>query len=146
MRSKCRLWTHVVFSTKMRDQLILPGPEIDIHQHIMEQLLRHECHPIVVNGMSDHLHLLFAANYKKSLMEIMRDVKGETSFWANKTRLMPFKLEWQDSFYAISVSEKDVPQVKNYILNQKERHQSINFEREMEDMELFEELNRFDCP
>lgn len=134
MRSYCQLWTHVVFSTKHRNPIILPEHEIEIHQYMFGQLKKQECIPIVINGTTDHLHLLFSANYKKSLMEIMRDVKGGTSYWANSNRLMPHKLEWQDGFGAFSVSHDHVDRVTQYILNQKRHHKMQSHEEEVNEM------------
>jgi putative transposase len=135
MRSYSCLWTHAVFGTKKREPLILPAHEIKIHQHLFEQLKKQGCIPIVINGMADHIHMLFAANYKKSLMEVMRDVKGETSFWANKNHILPHRLEWQDSFYVASVSEKAIPATTTYILNQKQHHQTKTLDDELTRME-----------
>jgi REP element-mobilizing transposase RayT len=123
-----------VFSTKNREPLLLPGAEIDIHQHMFQKLKKLDCVPIVINGSTDHVHMLFGANYKMSLMDIMKNVKGETSHWANSNRIMPYKLLWQDGFSAFSVSESNVDRVKRYILNQKQHHSKKSYEEEVDDM------------
>jgi len=134
MRSFCRLWTHVVFATKNRDPLIQPGPEIDIHQHMFEKLIKLNCVPVVINGMPNHVHLLFAADYKNSMMDIMKNLKGETSHWANSNRIMPYKLFWQDTFSAFSVSEGNLDRVTKYILNQKKHHAKKSYDEEFDAM------------
>ena len=101
---------------------------------MFDRLKELSCVPIVINGMPDHVHLLFAADYKRSLMDIMRLVKGETSYWANSNKFLPYKLQWQDSFSASSVSERSLGIVKNYILNQKAHHQKVALEDEINEM------------
>lgn len=84
--------------------------------------------------MPNHVHLLFAADYKNSMMDIMKNLKGETSHWANSNRIMPYKLLWQDSFSAFSVSEGNLDRVTNYIRNQKRHHAKKTYDQEVEDM------------
>lgn len=63
----------------------------------------------------------------------MQQIKGESSFWANnKTTLFDRKFEWADEYYAVSVSESQLPKVRNYIYNQEEHHRKITFEEEYE--------------
>ena len=139
MRSYTRLWTHVIFSTKHRDPTLLREYDWRIHQHIHQQLKKQECIPIVVNGTEDHVHLLYCSNYKKAPADIIRDVKGETSFWANREGFLKYKLRWQDSFANFSVSHSDVDRVAHYILNQKQHHAKTKFEDELADLSKQEE-------
>lgn len=92
-RSYCRLWVHAVFVTKNREALINTDVEHLIHNHLAEQLRRHECVPLIVNGMPDHVHLLFLTNYKLSLADIFQKVKGETSYWINSNKMLPHRFD-----------------------------------------------------
>jgi len=42
----------------------------------------------------------------------MQLIKGESSYWINKNRLTKTKFEWQDDYFAISVSESVVNKVR----------------------------------
>jgi putative transposase len=57
-------------------------------------------------------------------------MKGESSYWINKYKLTPEKFEWQDEYFAVSVSEKDVNKVREYIKNQEEHHCKTTFAQE----------------
>ena len=61
----------------------------------------------------------------------MQLLKGESSYWINKNRLCSEKFEWQDEYFAVSVSESLVPRVREYIKNQEDHHQTTTFAREM---------------
>jgi hypothetical protein len=48
----------------------------------------------------------------------MQLIKGESSYWINKEQLLNRKFEWQDEYFAVSVSESMLDKVRNYIKNQ----------------------------
>ncbi len=45
----------------------------------------------------------------------MRLLKGESSHWINKNQLCRGKFHWQDEYFAVSVSESLLPNVRKYI-------------------------------
>lgn len=60
----------------------------------------------------------------------MRNIKGESSFWANKQHIFADRLEWQDDYFAVSVSESQIEKVRRYILFQEQHHRKKNYEQE----------------
>ena len=58
-----------------------------------------------VNGYSDHCHCLVSLGVYQTILKIMQLINGESSFWINKNGLTKHKFEWQDEYYAASVSE-----------------------------------------
>jgi len=62
----------------------------------------------------------------------MQLIKGESSFWINKNKLVKTRFEWQDEYFAVSVSESLVTGVRKYIANQEEHHQRKSFDDEFE--------------
>jgi REP element-mobilizing transposase RayT len=54
-------------------------------------------------------------------------IKGESSFWINKQKLIPHKFEWQDEYFAASVGYSSIENVRRYIANQEEHHKKITF-------------------
>jgi putative transposase len=57
-------------------------------------------------------------------------IKGESSFWVNKQKLIDQKFEWQDEYIGLSVSESAVGNVRRYIANQEEHHRKKTFIQE----------------
>ena len=41
-----------------------------------------------INGYYEHLHALISLGGTQNISEIMRNIKGESSFWINKNKLM----------------------------------------------------------
>jgi len=60
----------------------------------------------------------------------MQLIKGESSFWINKHDLIKQKFEWQDEYFAVSVSESGIDKVREYIKNQEAHHHKKTFEQE----------------
>ena len=63
----------------------------------------------------------------------MQLIKGESSFWINKHQLTKQKFEWQDEYFAVSVSESMLEKVRYYIRNQEEHHKKVTFQEEYDD-------------
>jgi len=57
----------------------------------------------------------------------MQLIKGESSFWINKSELITEKLEWQDEYFAVSVLESMIDRVRGYIKKQEEHHHLKTF-------------------
>lgn len=62
-------------------------------------------------------------------------VKGESSNWLNKQGFFKGKFSWQDDYFAISVSESQVDDVRRYIRRQEEHHKGVPFDREVDTLE-----------
>lgn len=57
----------------------------------------------------------------------MQLIKGECSYWINKQTFLKNKFEWADEYYAVSVSESLLENVRNYIKTQEEHHKKKSF-------------------
>ena len=60
----------------------------------------------------------------------MQLIKGESSFWINKEKLVITKFEWQDEYFAASVSESLIERTRNYIKGQEKHHEKESFQHE----------------
>lgn len=63
----------------------------------------------------------------------MQLIKGESSFWINRQGLCKEKFEWQDEYFAVSVSQSMLNRVRNYIKNQEEHHKHKTFKEEYQE-------------
>lgn len=63
----------------------------------------------------------------------MQLIKGESSFWINKQGLTQDKFEWQDDYFAVSVSESVIDKVREYIKNQEIHHSKKTFQQEYDE-------------
>ena len=83
--------------------------------------------PLIINGVADHVHLLFSLPATMGLAETMRIIKAKSSRWI---RRIDRSFAWQSGYAGFSVSQSSIPQVTKYIANQQEHHKKVRFEDE----------------
>lgn len=83
---------------------------------------------ILINGMPDHVHLLFRASKSVTDQDFMRKLKGSSSKWMGEQGISKFA--WQRGYGWFGVSSKDLPVAREYIGNQKEHHAKVSFQDE----------------
>lgn len=103
-----------------------------VFQHIRENARQKEIHIDFINGYVDHVHCLISLGTNQTVEKIMQLIKGESSFWINKNNLCRERFEWQDEYFAVSVSESIVEKVRGYIGSQEEHHRAKSFDDELE--------------
>ena len=110
-----KIWIHSIWATKERQPLIQPIIEFKVHKYIDQQLRELGCPVRIINGVPDHVHSLFLLNPKKSISEVIKQVKGSSSHFINHSNITTTKFAWQTGYAAYSVSESGVEKVYNYI-------------------------------
>ena len=130
--SKSKNWIHLVITTKHRQALIHPSAAPKIHQLLRTRLIEAKCYVRAVNGMPDHVHLLFLLNPQKALSAVVQQLKGGSSCLINQSNWLPYRFSWGTGYGAFSVSESGVERVNNYILNQQRHHTKRDFDAEWE--------------
>ena len=97
--------------------------------------------PIIVNGVSDHVHLFIGLKPSMALSDLMREVKNNTSNFINEQKWLKQKFNWQEEFGAFSYSHSHIDKVYKYVLNQEEHHKKKTFREEYIGL-----LNKFEIP
>ena len=127
-----KIWIHAIWSTKERNPLIKINIERKVHEYMRQQFIESGCPVRIINGMPDHLHSLFLLNPKRSIAEVIKQVKGSVSHWVNEQDLIVEKCSWQTGYAAYSVSESQLEKVFRYIKGQKAHHSKQTFSKEYE--------------
>lgn len=128
-----KIWIHSIWSTKDRMPLIDLSFENNLYQNISEQLLEQTCPVRIINGTSDHIHCLFLLNPQKSIVDVIKQIKGSSSHFVNQNNFIQEKFAWQTGYAAYSISESVVEKVFQYIQNQKQHHKKVTFQQEYDD-------------
>ena len=128
-----KIWIHAVWATKNRDTLL----EKSIRQIVFEQLhqnaLKKDILMDIVNGYSQHVHYLFRLKNDQTISKVMQLIKGESSFWINQQKFIKSKFQWQEEYFAVSVSESQVNAVRKYIRTQEEHHKNKTYMQEYDE-------------
>jgi putative transposase len=139
-----KIWIHCVWATKNHKPFLSANIRQNVLDHIRENAEKKKIRIVLINGVSNHLHCLLLMYADQCIAQIMQLIKGESSFWVNKQRLVTGKFEWADEYYAVSVSEADVERVRNYIRNQEEHHRKKSWDEEVDEFIRNYDFTRYD--
>ena len=129
-----RVWIHYVWSTKYRQPTLKDGFREILFEHIRQNARSKDIYLDRINGYHDHMHCLISLGSDQTIEKLAQLIKGESSFWFNnKSGFKTNRLEWQEEYFAVSVSESMLDNVRVYIGNQVEHHQKKTFELEYEE-------------
>ncbi len=132
--SYVKVWLHCVWGTKSRRHLLDDEVRHKVFSHIKQNALLKNIYIDIIDGYTDHVHCLVSLNADERISDVMRLLKGESSYWVNKERLTAWKFEWAKEYFAVSVSESAVENVQAYIRNQENHHRKRSFREECEEM------------
>ena len=125
-----RVWIHFVWSTKNRSPLLKKDVRQKLITHIKQNAKEKNIYLDCINGYTEHLHCLVSLGSDQTISKVMQLIKGEASNWFNNNLMTDEKLNWQDEYFAVSVSESQVEAVRKYIFNQEAHHSKKSFEDE----------------
>ena len=121
---------HLVFSTKNREPFITPAIESELHPYMAKILRELKSPSLVINGTTDHLHILFSLSRVIKVADLVEEVKTESFKWI-KTKGREFRnFHWQRGYGAFSIGQSNVAALKRYIRNQKQHHRRVTFQDE----------------
>jgi len=119
---------HLIFSTKDRQPLITPEIRNDLFAYLGGIIRELKGTALIVNGTSDHVHMLVRIRPVHAVAQIARLVKANSSKWVHEKWNARFA--WQTGYGAFSVSESNVSVVSRYIAAQEEHHEKHTFQEE----------------
>ena len=98
------LLTHAIFSTKDRAPLLDAELTTKMVPYMIGILLELKAKTLAVNGVADHVHMLFATPPSLSVADVMRILKTNSSRWVHRTSPTRRMFGWQSGYGAFSVS------------------------------------------
>lgn len=129
-QSLSKVYTHIIFSTKHRRNLIDESMESALFNYLGGICKALDCDPVQVGGHRNHVHILCLLSRKIAQMNLLEEVKKRSSKWikTKDTRFSGFY--WQDGYGIFSVKPSEAERVAIYIRNQKEHHKKMTFQQE----------------
>ena len=129
-QSLSRLYIHAVFHKKYNSPIIRKEEQAELYSYMGGILKVNNCIPIVINGIENHVHILFIMSKNIALAKIMEEVKKNSSRWIKTKSKFYSNFAWQGGYGGFSVSPSIHDRTKNYIINQEEHHRKISFQEE----------------
>jgi hypothetical protein len=85
---------------------------------------------IIVNGVSNHIHIFLGLNPSKSISDTVHDIKRSSSLFINNEKLCPGRFAWQEGYGGFCYGRSQIDKLYQYILNQEQHHKKVTFRDE----------------
>jgi putative transposase len=125
-----QLYVQLVFAVKNREAALHKAFRSRIFEYLVGILKELNHKPIIVNGVSDHVHIFIGLNPAKSISDTVHDLKRSSSLFINNEKLCSGKFSWQEGYGAFSYSRSQLDDVYRYIQNQESKHLKKTFKEE----------------
>ncbi|MBU0473968.1 MAG: IS200/IS605 family transposase [Bacteroidetes bacterium] len=125
-----QIYIQIVFAVKGRENLISQNWKYELNKYIAGIIKGKNQKPIIVNGMSDHIHAFVGLKPSMKISDLVRDIKNNSTNFINENKFVRGKFFWQEGYGAFSYSHSQIGNVYNYILNQEEHHKKETFREE----------------
>ena len=130
MSTYTQIHIHIVFRVKNLYHQLSMENRTHVFKYMCGIIANLGHKPIIVNGMSDHVHLLVGLRPDKCISDLVKEVKRSSTNFINEKRLIRGKFAWQEGYGAFCHSNNSLATVIEYIKNQNEHHHKMTFRDE----------------
>ena len=88
-QSLAQLYIHLTFGTKNRFPLISDELGNQIHPYMAGIFKNYESPALIINSVSEHIHILFRLSKNYALAKVVEMVKKDTSKWIKTIDFAP---------------------------------------------------------
>jgi putative transposase len=134
-----QVYIQLIFAPKYRERLLKNEIRPEIFSFISGIITNRKHKSIIINGMSDHIHILIGLNPNDIISDLVGSIKRNSSTFINNKGWFRGKFHWQDGYGAFSYGRSQLDRVYKYIKNQKSHHTKSTFNKE-----YIELLKRFE--
>ena len=140
MSTYTQILYQVVFGSKDYTVFLTDQNRDNLFNYIAGILWNKKCHPHIVGGYGNHLHLIFDLHPTVALAYLVKDIKKATHEMMLRERdyFQQFP-GWQVGYGAFTYSQSAKNTLIRYVTNQAKHHKTKTFKEEL--IELFEEFN-----
>ena len=126
------VYLHIIFSTKDRRPFLTdPALRNSLHAYLGAIGKQIDCAPITINGIADHVHLLMTLCRTIPQAELIKELKRNSTTWLKQQASNLHDFQWQTGYAIFSVSQSNIPEVREYIEKQEEHHRTRTFQEEL---------------
>jgi putative transposase len=130
-QSLAKILVQTVFSTKDRRPFLRDKSLRDeLHCYLGGPLVNHDCQPLIVGGVEDHVHMLSTLSRTCEPAQMVKEVKRSSSLWLKAKNPDMRDFAWQNGYGIFSIGFSQIDGVKNYIATQEDHHRRISFQDE----------------
>ena len=120
----------LVFCPKHRKPIMIKESRDKLFKYMSGVIENKKCHLYRINGIEDHLHILFDLHPSVALSDLVKDLKLSSSKFIKENNLFPGFEGWQEGYGAFTYSIREKETLIQYIKNQEEHHRKKSFREE----------------
>lgn len=118
-----RLYYHLIWSTKGRQNLIIPEREPSLYNYIIGKADSLNCIIHAIGGIENHIHLAASIPPSLAISEFVKIIKGSSAHQFNlESPSSVSKFNWQRGYGVFSLDKKQLNDTVAYVKNQKQHH------------------------
>jgi putative transposase len=125
-----QMYVHLVFAVGHREAVLSKSIRPRIFEYISGIITSQKHKSIIVNGVSDHIHILLGLNPAISISDTVHDIKRSSSIFINENKLVAGKFSWQQGYGGFTYSRSQLENIYKYIERQEEHHSKRTFKEE----------------
>ncbi len=125
-----KLWIHFIWETQDKQKVFTPEAKTIISRFLYDYSKEKNIFMKINYVNADHVHTLVDLPTNLSVEECVKLLKGSSSYYINKNRVVRNKFSWGKGYGSFSVSASQLDNVVNYIKGQEEHHRSKSFTEE----------------
>jgi REP element-mobilizing transposase RayT len=125
-----QIYVQLVFAVQNREAVLTKDIRRRVFEYISGIMTNMKHKPIIVNGTSNHVHILLGLNPSISVSDTVHDIKRSSSLFINKEKLCLGRFSWQEGYGGFSYSRSQIADIYNYIENQESHHKKRTFQQE----------------
>ena len=103
-----QIYIQVVFAVRGRQNLLHKEWRDDVFKYMSGIIKNKGQKPIIVNGVSDHVHVFVGLKPSMALSDLVRDVKNNSTNFINDHAWIRGKFSWQEGYGAFSYSHSQI--------------------------------------
>jgi REP element-mobilizing transposase RayT len=128
-----QMYVQLVFAVKNREAGLLKEIRPRVFEYMSGILTNQKHKSIIINGISNHVHILFGLSPSVSVSDTVHEIKRSSSIFINDKRLCPCRFSWQEGYGAFTYSRSQIENLYNYISTQESHHKIKPFKEEYVD-------------
>jgi putative transposase len=125
-----QMYVQLVFAVYMRENILSPEIRPRIFEYISGIITNLKHKSIIINGVSDHIHIFIGLNPNISISDTVYNIKRNSTMFINENRLLPGHFSWQEGYGGFTYSRSQIANVYRYIQNQESHHIKKSFREE----------------
>jgi putative transposase len=129
-QSLTKLYAHLIFSTKNRQPFLDDEIRPRVHASLATTIREMDSPWVVVEGVDDHVHILFDMGKKHTPIEFVEHAKRESSKFVKTLGARFGEFYWHRGYGMFSVGPAHRQEAEDYVRNQEAHHRGKTFQEE----------------